>query len=194
MSIFVPVRISTALAFGVACFVFAPTSQAAVTVIGSGIAHDCYVAVKQERIPPERAVDICDRALNEEQMTLRNRAATLVNRGILYMRSGDYERALKDYDGAIRIKDDLWEAQVNRGAALFNLNRHEEAKVALTIGLQSEDEDARVAGYYNRGLANEKLGDLTSAYYDFKSALEIDPNFKPATDQLARFTVTVVRE
>lgn len=169
-------------------------AEAAVTVIGNGIARDCFIAVKEERLTTSKAMEICDLALEQEVMSTRNRAATLVNRGILQMRAGNFDRALRDYDLSIRMKGDLYEAHVNRGAALYSLKRFEESRAALTVGLKSEEQSALVAGYYNRGLANEQLGDLTAAYYDYKAALEIDPAFKSAYDQMSRFTVKVVSD
>ena len=43
--------------------------------------------------------------------------------------------------------------------------------------------------YYNRGLAREKLNDPKGAYADYKKALELQPDFTLAADQLKRFTV-----
>jgi tetratricopeptide (TPR) repeat protein len=44
--------------------------------------------------------------------------------------------------------------------------------------------------YYNRGLTKEKLNDVRGAYEDYKKALELNPTFTLAADQLKRFTVT----
>ncbi len=41
--------------------------------------------------------------------------------------------------------------------------------------------------YYNRGLANESLGNIEAAYHDFQDALKIAPDFAAATEQLSRF-------
>ncbi len=42
--------------------------------------------------------------------------------------------------------------------------------------------------YYNRGIANEQLGDLKAAYADYSKALEINPNWAVAKSEVARFT------
>ena len=49
--------------------------------------------------------------------------------------------------------------------------------------------EAKAIGYYNRGLTHEKLGDIQSAYEDFRRAYQTNPDFKQAADQMARFTV-----
>ena len=83
----------------------------------------------------------------------------------------------------------IGEAYVNRGAALLNLDRPQEALTdlnkAITLGL-----DKVHLAYYNRGLTKEKLNDARGAYEDYKKALEIDPTFTLAADSLKRFTVT----
>ena len=84
---------------------------------------------------------------------------------------------------------DLKEAKVNLGAAYYNLQRYPEALAALNEGVGSESEDARTVGFYNRGLTHEKLGNLQSAYEDFRQALKLNPDFKQAAAQMARFTV-----
>ena len=45
--------------------------------------------------------------------------------------------------------------------------------------------------YFDRGLARDYLGDMRGAYFDYRKAIEIDPEFAPAKEQLARFTVTI---
>lgn len=167
----------------------AAPAHAAVTVIGSGMARDCYIAVEAGRLQPNKAIEICDLALEQERLTRKNRAATFVNRGILYLRMGNNVRAMADFDAGLKAQSDLYEAQVNRGAALYALQRYDEALEALNLGIRSDDFDARVTAYYNRGLTHEMLGDLTAAYYDYKAAVDLNPDFELASKQLTRFQV-----
>jgi tetratricopeptide (TPR) repeat protein len=45
--------------------------------------------------------------------------------------------------------------------------------------------------YYNRATANEGLGNVCAAYDDYRTALQLQPNFARASEQLTRFwTVT----
>lgn len=168
---------------------FAAPAQAAVTVIGGGLARSCYEAVEYSKVKAEKAVQICDLALEQESLTKRNRAATLTNRGILFMRMGDHDKALVDYNRSIRLMPELLESKVNQGAALYGLGRYEDAMDALNAGVYTDSVDARAIGFYNRALCHEKLGDIQSAYEDFRRALETQPEFKLAADQLSRFTV-----
>lgn len=163
-------------------------AQGAVTVIGGGMAQACYEAVETQT-PLTRAIDICDAALQQETLRRRDKAATYTNRGILHMRAGNNARALGDYQRSLSTMPDLKEAKVNLGAALYNLKRYPEALAALNEGVGTDAFDARVVGFYNRGLTHEKLGDLQAAYEDFRQALDMKPDFKLAAQQIDRFTV-----
>ena len=167
-------------------------AQAAITVIGGGLARACYEAVEYSRVPPARAVEISDNALEQEQLTRRDRAATTTNRGILHMREGRHQRALADYEKSIRLMPDLLESKVNLGAALYGLGRYREALDALNEGIGADSIDAKAVGYYNRALCHERLGDIQAAYEDFRRALETRPDFELAAKQLDRFTVVTV--
>jgi Tfp pilus assembly protein PilF len=173
---------------------FIPASGQAVTVIGGGMARDCYEAVESGRGSPEEAMRSCDMALLSESLTRHNRAATYINRGILFMREGRFERALYDFERGIESKPDLKEAKVNYGAALYNLQRYQDAMTALNEGIVTDDPRAKAVAHYNRGLTHEKLGDVTAAYKDFRAAIEIQPDFKLAANQLTRFQVIPASE
>lgn len=164
-------------------------AQGAVTVIGGGLAQACFEAAETGDVAPQQAIQKCDLAIMQESLKRRDKAATYTNRGILYMRIGNNTKALWDYQRSLEMMPTLKEAKVNLGAALYNLKRYPEALVALNEGVGTTSEEARVIGYYNRGLTHEKLGDLQSAYEDFRRALEMRPDFKLATQQLERFEV-----
>jgi tetratricopeptide (TPR) repeat protein len=169
----------------------AAPAQGAVTVIGGGLARDCYEAVEYIRVSNSDAIRICDLALEQEVLTRRNKAATYTNRGILFMRDGRNERALADYTKSLSLMP-LLETKVNLGAALYGLKRYTEALAALNEGIATESDNARATGFYNRALTYEKLGNVQAAYEDFRTALEIKPDFEAAQRQLTRFTVVPV--
>jgi tetratricopeptide (TPR) repeat protein len=189
---------STRFRLGISAFfvmlvaVAAAPAQAAVTVLGGGIAHSCYEAVEYSRVTAARALQICDLALEQEQLTRRDRAATITNRGILHMREGRFQKALADYQKSIRLMPELLESKVNLGAALYSLGRYEEALVALNEGVGADSVDAKAVGYYNRALCHERLGDIQTAYEDFRRAVAARPDFELASKQLKRFTVVSV--
>jgi tetratricopeptide (TPR) repeat protein len=189
---------STRFRLGISAFVMglataaATPSHAAVTVLGGGLARACYEAVEYSRVTAARALQICDNALEQEQLTRRDRAATITNRGILHMREGRHERALADYEKSIRLMPELLESKVNLGAALYSLRRYPEALTALNEGVGTDSPDAKAIGYYNRALCHERLGDIQTAYEDFRRALAARPDFELAAKQLERFSVVTV--
>jgi len=181
-----------ALALIVLAFLPAAFAQYAAQVFGSGYARDCYEAVKDRKHDAVKALQTCDVALEQEQISERNRAATHVNRGILFMRGGQHDRAMADYRKGLAIAPGMPEAEINLGAALYYLGRFEEAVAALDRGIAVENIVARAAAYYNRAIALEQLGRVEQAYSDYKTALRLDPDLAPAQRQLQRFRLVPV--
>lgn len=180
-------------AFAVAALAPLPAAaQGAVTVVGGGLAQACYEAVEHGEGPIGKAVELCTRALEVEAMKRRDRAATHTNRGILFMRLGNNTRAMWDYQRGLSLMPDLQETKVNLGAALYNLQRYPEAMTALNEGIGTDDIEAKAIAHYNRGLTHEKLGNIQSAYEDFREALILKPDFALAATQMQRFTVVPV--
>ena len=184
-------RIRLKISAFAASLLLAPAAfaQGAVTVVGGGLGQACFEAAESDRFAPVKAMEFCNLALTSETLKRRDRAATYTNRGILHMRMGNNTRAVWDYEKTLSIMPGMKEAKVNLGAALYNLKRYPEALVALNDGVEAASHDARTAGYYNRGLTHEKLGNLQAAYEDFRLALKLKPDFKLAQDQIDRFTV-----
>ena len=189
---------NTRIGLGISAFAVAAlaplsaSAQGAVTVVGGGLAQACYEAVEYGEGPIAKALELCTRALELESMKRRDRAATYTNRGILFMRQGNNTRAMWDYQRGLDLMPALQETKVNLGAALYNLQRYPEAMTALNEGIGTSDIEAKAVAHYNRGLTHEKLGDIQSAYEDFREALILKPDFDLAATQMQRFTVVPV--
>lgn len=179
---------SRILLCSLACLVCAATASAQVFVVGSGLARDCFDQVKSGNYSFRSADETCSRALREETLTRENRAATYVNRGVIRMREGDYDRALADYSSAIDILPGLGAAYLNEGAAHIYTRNFDEALVALNRAIELETNDI-FAAYFNRAIARENTGDVPGAYFDFQKALELRPGWELAQRQLSRFEV-----
>lgn len=163
-------------------------ATAAVTVIGSGYAHSCFVAAETHQ-SSSADIALCTTALTEEGLNGRDRAATFVNRGILMMYKKDLDRAIADYEEAIRARPDLAEAWVNKGIALvYKTGREQEAIDALTRGIDLKTSQPEIA-YYSRALAHELTGDAKNAYYDYKQAAALRPGWDEPLKQMQRFQV-----
>jgi tetratricopeptide (TPR) repeat protein len=162
-------------------------AEAAVTVLGNGLAQTCYEAAEFGGSAND-GIAACSQALEQMALPVRDRAATLVNRGILYSRIEEPQLAIADYDKGIELAPTLGEAYVDRGAAYIVLQRYDEAVQDIDKGIALGANRLQIA-YYDRGLAHEALGNVRGAYEDYKKATEIEPNFQLATAQLARFKV-----
>lgn len=178
-----------ALSVAAMALMAAPGAEAQITVIGNGLGKDCYEAVKYAKTSFQRAEDICNRALSAGNLNATNRSATYVNRGIARMRDGRYDAALSDYAKAERLNAEKGPLYLNRGAAHIYKKDFTSALTDLNTAIDLGTQDV-FAAYYNRAIAKENTGDVQGAYFDFKKALELKPDFRQAELQLQRFTVT----
>jgi tetratricopeptide (TPR) repeat protein len=165
----------------------AGAASASTLVIGGGAAQECSDAAIKGR-DDGRAVLSCTTALEVETLNFRDRARTYVNRGVLQMRKRQFSAARSDFDEAANIDPNLGEAYVNRGASFVGEERYQEGVEQIDKGLALGVKDPEKA-WYNRGLANEGLGDVKSAYKDYSRAAELKPDWPAPKTELARFTV-----
>ena len=118
----------------VLCLGFAAPASAAAFVLGGGLADACSRFAVQGR-SDDYSLSTCTYALETENLVKRDRAATLVNRGVIQLRRKAYAQANRDFDTAIRLQPSMGEAFVNRGAALLGQRRWGEGKAEIDKGL-----------------------------------------------------------
>jgi tetratricopeptide (TPR) repeat protein len=178
--------------FAAVAFCAVPAAYAAVTVIGNGLAHACYIAAEHDY---GRSIgeETCTTALENDPLTPRDRAATYVNRGVVRAGMRHFEAALADYEQAIAFgrylsSPDLGVAYVDRASILSVTGRYREAIESANKGLSLGTFQPEIA-YYVRAVAEEGTGDLKAAYLDYRQALTIQPSFALAARQLQRFHV-----
>ena len=164
-------------------------ANAAVSIVGGDSAgRDCYLAAELKR-DTRASLDICNRALQLDSLTKRDRAATLVNRGIVYMQSRDLENAIADYKAAIAMNPALAEAHINLGIAVLHRGGQDQAAIdTLTRALDMKPERPEVA-LYTRAVAYEMIGNPKAAYEDYSAAAALAPEWKEPAEQLKRFSV-----
>jgi tetratricopeptide (TPR) repeat protein len=167
-------------------------AQAAVMVMGTGNAHDCFDAAKSG-IDPHGGLAVCNAALTDDALSANNMAATYINRGVIEIALHQNEDAMEDYNHGIAIRPDLGDAYIDRGAAYIFLKRYDDAMTDINKGIDL-GASYPYMGYYNRGVAEELTGHYKEAYYDFKHVLELEPSFTKASDELKYFTVTTVKK
>ncbi|MEP4053098.1 MAG: tetratricopeptide repeat protein [Litorimonas sp.] len=167
---------------------FAGSAQAQLVVQGKGDAALCYDYSFRGNNGSRTAIETCSDAL-DQVLTKKDRAATLVNRGILHMRKGDQTAASADYDAAIAIQPNLTEAYVNYGASLIRQRKYSEALTALNTALEDTESSTRPEALYNRAIVMDQTDRYSEAYQDAKAALALRPDWKPALDLIDRYVI-----
>lgn len=180
-------KISHAFALAAMLAAVSGSAQAAVTVIGGGMAHDCSKAALSGASDAKYEA-LCTLALDSELLSLRDRAGTYVNRGILKLRRKEFASAQYDFNRAVITKPDLGEAYVNRGAAAVGNRRFAEGLSDLNKAIELGIDEPEKA-YYNRALAYEGLDNMKAAYFDYQKAIELKPDWEMPKKELVRFSV-----
>jgi tetratricopeptide (TPR) repeat protein len=101
-------------------------------------------------------------------------AVTFFNRGNDHYKKGDYDRAIADYNEALRINPNYAEAYNNRGLAYYYKKDYDRAIADYNEALRI---DSNYANAYNgRGATYSEKKDYDRAIADYSEALRMDPN------------------
>ena len=101
-------------------------------------------------------------------------AAMLNNLGIAYMNQQRMDKAVEEFDLALKADPGLTVAELNKGIALLNLQKLPEAEAALNEAAAKEPANPRV--WYNLGLLRRSEGKPAEAIEAFQRVLAVDPN------------------
>ena len=88
--------------------------------------------------------------------------------------SENYEGAMEDYNRAIEINPNYFEAYWLRGTLKALLENHSDAIVDFSIAIRLNPNFE--ASYLNRGWSKEVLNDYKGALVDYSSAIKIEPS------------------
>lgn len=164
------------------------TAIASVQVIGKGSAAMCYAASESSNKPSYDQIRQCDKALAEEGLVQEDVVATHINRGVLRLRLGNIDDAISDFDRALALDPNMPEAYLNKGSALMRSGQANAAVPLFSKALENRTRKPAFA-YYGRGVAHEELGNIKSAYLDYRRASAADPKWAAPRQDLARFKV-----
>lgn len=165
-------------------------STEAVTVLGSNAsASDCYMSAQmtaRNNVYASMAdVNNCTNALSVAGITPRDKAATYVNRGILYTNLEMFDQALSDYEQARKISPNRVEVYVNLANIFFLKRVFDKAIVEYTKALELDVQKKHVI-FYNRGLAYEYIDDYINAEADYRRSIELAPDWYLPNEKLER--------
>jgi tetratricopeptide (TPR) repeat protein len=179
---------SLTLAAGIASIVIPlSASHSAVITVGGPLSRICYEAALSGD-DRRSAAEGCTRALQEEGMAARDRAATFVNRGIIFMAQGRDADADADFDAALAVNRDLADAWLNKGFLRIRKGDGRGALPMLQEGI-SRSPQRQALAIFARGVAYEQMGEFTSAYKDLKRAHDLEPRWGLPREYLARYQV-----
>lgn len=133
-------------------------------------------------------------------------ADALYQLGLAFLRTGQYQVALENFQKAVLFVPDFAEAYqgmmdcytalqqpdyvlVAQGMQAFSLKDYQKASKLLSEAIQKLPKES--LAYLGLGLTNEKLGDLSAAQENLKFALMLDANNFTATNALERVQTTL---
>jgi len=163
------------------------STSAAVLSVGGQLSQNCYQAALAGDTR-QQGIESCTRALQEESLAIRDRAGTLVNRGILQMGRGKETLADADFDAALKLDQSLPDAWLNKG---FLRLRRGDGRGALPLLQNGIDRGARhqAVAIFARGVAHEQMGEFKAAYADLRRAQQLEPGWSMPREYLASYRV-----
>lgn len=131
-----------------------------------------------EGITPDAQIEGCTKALKSGKLNIAGKATALYNRGNGYLAKGDQDKALEDYNEAIKTKADYAPPFINRGFVY-------QSKKQYDLAIKDYDEAVRLApeepeAFLNRGNAYYDKGDDVRAVADYDQAIKLKPDLATA--------------
>src|SRR5262245_28793344 len=141
-----------------------------VATIGSAAADDwadCKLSV------PERRVAACTRLITKKDESREKLALAHILRGGAYRNRNNTEKALADYNSAMRL--DPKRAALCRGLIHATSKEYDNAIAQFTEAIRLDPKD--ILAYNSRGNAYSAKGDHDQSIADYTKAIEIDPSY-----------------
>lgn len=131
----------------------------------------CFKAHGKAR--PEREIADCTRWIERGRLKPVNLEAAYYDRGRAYHLSGDYDRAIADYDQALRLEPRDAAVWFNRGLAHYAKGDNDAAIRDYDAAIRLDPQDAEA--WANRGVAHFARRDTASALADYDMAISLSP-------------------
>ena len=155
-------------------------SFAVVLVMGFASGLQAWSQTRNENVErcnsddPDASIEGCTALIQSGQEAIGSLTSAILNRGSAYTIKGNYDRAIQDYDEAIRLNPSYASAFSHRGYAYDEKGNYDRA-------IQDYDEAIRLDPSYavafsSRGVAYYHEGNYDRAIQDFDEAIRLDPS------------------
>ena len=154
------------------------------TTFGSDNATRCY---RESNTPfSTHGLTFCTEAIRNDDLLLRDLAATHTNRGIIYAANGQLDRAMKDHNTAALLAPGMGKIYVNRGNVYHQIHEYVTALADYGRALELANVQLDIV-HYNRSLTLIRLKRWDDALAALETALAVNPEsarVKRKLDQL----------
>jgi lipoprotein NlpI len=133
---------------------------------------------------PDLAIKHCTAAIDSGKLAPRERAQAHLNRAVEWTNKNDYDRAIADYDAALKIDPKLAEAYQSRGSAWAHKGDPDRAIADFDAALRLNPKDA--GALLGRAVEWTVKGDYKRALADYDAVQRIDPKAEDLAFSRAR--------
>ena len=128
---------------------------------------------KKDIATPDLGIGGCTAAIQSGKTTGKDLAVFFNNRGIHHKNKGEYDRAIQDYNQALKIDPQYALSFNNRGNAYNSKGQHDRA-------IQDYDQAIKInpqyaSAFFNRGNTYNSKGQHDRAIQDYDQAIKINP-------------------
>src|SRR5262245_33960697 len=134
----------------------------------------------EDAVTVDQRIDGCSAVIKAARDKGDKLAEAFNNRGVGYRLKGDYDRAIADYNQAIKLNAKFAIAYNNRGVAYDKNGEYDRAILDYDQAIKLKPS---AEGYYfNRGNAQLGKGHYDRAIDDYNQAIKLKADFAPAFD------------
>src|ERR1700730_3259916 len=121
----------------------------------------------------DETIAACSRMIASNALKGAELASAFSNRGVAYKHKGDFDRAIADYDEAIRLNPGYAIAYINRCADYNAKGAHDRAIADCSTALRLDPKNGNALN--NRGFGYLQKGDLDRAITDLSEFIRLYP-------------------
>jgi tetratricopeptide (TPR) repeat protein len=124
------------------------------------------------------AIAACSRLIDTGKFFGSNLAAIYYNRGVTWYDMTEYDRAIEDYDQAIRLNPSFMQAVFNRGNAYDAKGQYDHAIEDYDRAISLDPSYSKA--FNNRGYVWDEKRDFDRAIEDYGRAIDLNPQYAQA--------------